>query len=434
MRLKISNFAKIKEADIVIDGITVIAGENNTGKSTIGKILFSLFNSMSGIEDKIAEQRLKEIENTCRLNLSDYYRNSSHGSNYPRNLYPQIRKIKNEIKDKMAEDCVFDFQCIFDILNKELRNGFDGNVIEERLWQDAITELANKLISIMALSEDTIILEMLSRYFSRVFCEQINSLYDKNSNAELGLDIKEKSTKLMFSNNKCSSYRSESDIIHQAIYIDNPFVIDNLSEYSELNAMDDFLVDLLTDTPDSDIMGGIIESVLIKEKLDEVYKALDSVVDGRIIEKSGNEFYLEREGFTQPVYFSNLSTGLKSFVILKMLIERGILKEKDVLILDEPEIHLHPQWQIVYAELIVLLQQKFDLTIVVTTHSPYFLDAINIFSVKHKIGEKVNYYLAEEGEKGVAMELVSDKIELIYQKMVSPIQVLDSLRYELNNN
>lgn len=35
MKLNIKNFAKIKEADIVIDGITVIAGENNTGKSTI---------------------------------------------------------------------------------------------------------------------------------------------------------------------------------------------------------------------------------------------------------------------------------------------------------------------------------------------------------------------------------------------------------------
>lgn len=44
MKLNISNFAKIDNADIIIDGITVIAGENNTGKSTIGKILFSIFN------------------------------------------------------------------------------------------------------------------------------------------------------------------------------------------------------------------------------------------------------------------------------------------------------------------------------------------------------------------------------------------------------
>ena len=43
MKLSISNLAKIKQADIDIDGITVVAGENNTGKSTIGKVLFSTF-------------------------------------------------------------------------------------------------------------------------------------------------------------------------------------------------------------------------------------------------------------------------------------------------------------------------------------------------------------------------------------------------------
>lgn len=64
MKLRIKNFAKIEDADINIDGITVIAGENNTGKSTVGKIFFSLFNSLSNVDEKILEERLKEIENT----------------------------------------------------------------------------------------------------------------------------------------------------------------------------------------------------------------------------------------------------------------------------------------------------------------------------------------------------------------------------------
>ena len=33
MKLSIDSFAKIKKANIIVDGITVIAGENNTGKS-----------------------------------------------------------------------------------------------------------------------------------------------------------------------------------------------------------------------------------------------------------------------------------------------------------------------------------------------------------------------------------------------------------------
>ena len=61
MRLNIKNFAKIKEADIIIDGITVIAGENNTGKSTVGKVLFSLFNSLQDIDNKILDDRAAAI-------------------------------------------------------------------------------------------------------------------------------------------------------------------------------------------------------------------------------------------------------------------------------------------------------------------------------------------------------------------------------------
>ena len=67
-----------------------------------------------------------------------------------------------------------------------------------------------------------------------------------------------------------------------------------------------------------------------------------------------------------------------------MLIEKGALQEKDVLVLDEPEIHLHPQWQVAYAQLIVLLQKYFDLSIVVTTHSPYLWMPLIYFHVNIK--------------------------------------------------
>lgn len=69
MKLSVNNFAKIKKADIIVDGITVIAGENNTGKSTIGKVIFSIFNSLSDIEDKIINERIRVIENANRTIL-----------------------------------------------------------------------------------------------------------------------------------------------------------------------------------------------------------------------------------------------------------------------------------------------------------------------------------------------------------------------------
>ena len=43
--ISISNLAKIKDANVKINGLTVISGENDTGKSTVGKMLYCVFNS-----------------------------------------------------------------------------------------------------------------------------------------------------------------------------------------------------------------------------------------------------------------------------------------------------------------------------------------------------------------------------------------------------
>ena len=69
VQIRIQNIGKIQEANVKFDGITIICGENNTGKSTVGKILFSCFNAMCNFEDKIQEQRRSEISEVLRKNV-----------------------------------------------------------------------------------------------------------------------------------------------------------------------------------------------------------------------------------------------------------------------------------------------------------------------------------------------------------------------------
>ena len=57
MKLKITNIGKIAEADIKLNGITVVSGNNNTGKSTIGKVLFTFFYTLYDLDDKINAQK-----------------------------------------------------------------------------------------------------------------------------------------------------------------------------------------------------------------------------------------------------------------------------------------------------------------------------------------------------------------------------------------
>ncbi|WP_240148693.1 AAA family ATPase [Streptococcus sp. 2001] len=73
---------------------------------------------------------------------------------------------------------------------------------------------------------------------------------------------------------------------------------------------------------------------------------------------------------------------MKTFYLIKSLLENGVIRENGTLILDEPEVHLHPEWQLKFAEIIVLLQKEFGLHILINSHSPYLVEAIDIFSKK----------------------------------------------------
>ena len=259
----------------------------------------------------------------------------------------------------------------------------------------------------------------------------MNSLADTGTVASLDLEIKRKNIRLEFRNQECVACDNRIALMHKAVYIDNPLVVDSMTNFPGLNIMEYELVRLLN-FRQSNPIDGVVESVLNKEKLETIYQTLNSVVSGQIIQKQDGEYYLQEDEQAEPVHFGNLSNGVKAFLIIRMLLEKGLLKEKDVLILDEPEIHLHPEWQTVYAEIIVLLQKYFDLTIVVTTHSPYFMDAINLYSRKHGVAEKTNYYLSEVDDNRVRTKDVTENLEEIYSKMTTPIQILENLRYELD--
>lgn len=438
MKLSINNFAKIKKADIIIDGITVIAGENNTGKSTVGKILFSLFNSLSNVDEKIFEERLKEIESTNRMIILNHIADAEISrvmlSRYASNI---ARKINIKIREELNENLYVSDEVLYKIVENTTISWWSSIKGE---MADNLSELIEKIYrninEILNLPEESIVLEIVSRYFNDVFYSQIQPLLnEKCEETTLVLDIKGKKEQLLFKNNYCKELVDNVKIVHKAIYIDNPFVIDELSSYRVTNPMNELLKELLTSNLNEGVMDGVIETVRAKEKLNDIYEKLQSVVSGEILlNQSNEEYYLKNNDFNEPISIHNLSTGIKSFVIIKMLLENGGIKEKDVVILDEPEIHLHPQWQIAYAELIVLLQKYFELSVIVTTHSPYFVDAINLFSCKYGTDNKVNYYLSANTGDAITMECVTEKIDAIYKKMASPIQMLDTLRYELNNN
>ena len=109
MKLELKNIGKISHANIELNGITVIAGENNTGKSTIGKMLFCVFHAFYKIEEQIIDERTKSISrvlNSYYHEITNRYTRRFNTLDLARKIVEQqeiflgdIQRLVNEIED-----------------------------------------------------------------------------------------------------------------------------------------------------------------------------------------------------------------------------------------------------------------------------------------------------------------------------------------------
>jgi len=172
-----------------------------------------------------------------------------------------------------------------------------------------------------------------------------------------------------------------------------------------------------------------ISQPLITTRKNSEFRILKEIISGEIFyNKSKDDIFYKKniEGNRKIILpMSKTSSGIKMFGYFQMLILNGTLGENSVLILDEPEVHLHPKWQLKMASFIVLLIKKYKIKILVNSHSPYMIEALKRYSEVAEIEDKINFYLAEDG-----YIKHQDSLENIFEKLTLPLRELKKLKME----
>lgn len=427
MRLELTNVGKIRKANVELNGVTVIAGENNTGKSTIGKMLFCVFHSFYRIEEQIREERQMAIARV----LDNYYLETAHGflirgfdtTNFARHIVENRQLFLGDSR----------------VLRKEIED-FYVNVdryYKDHIKYDSIERLADKIYGFLVVEDVEIRKVILRKRLEAEFGMKIGYLNRPDEKTKVNLNIKNGNICFEIANNEDVVIKEQMSLVKEILYIDNPFVLDNLNPKMPMDLINEFEHngDLLNKIiwRGSKAEFGVVDELVGRQKLKNIFETMDGICDGDLMLDEGGSFVYKTHKLKESLGIMNLSTGMKSFVILRKLLQNGSIDENGVIILDEPEIHLHPQWQFKFAELIVLIQREFGVNILLNTHSPYFLNAIEVYSEKYGIEKKCKYYLTNEENGRVDILDVTEDRESIYEKLARPLQELENLEYRNGN-
>lgn len=430
MRLHIENFAKIANADIEINGITVIAGENNTGKSTVGKVLYSLFDSFYNITSRVDNQRKMSVRGI--IDDLGYY--DPEKDDYEFFINTQLTDF-----DDMYEELLHDIKQTHD---KKLLASSVQKILQVyshanfNVRKDEFIDCVNKIIDVFSIADDQIRKNLVLRTFNTEFNNDFYTKLNNNADSSIYLNIKSQSIELNFKQTSNGAIVEQINrflpLNSQIVYLDNPGVIDQLDNqfrfrFSRNRNHEDNLIRKLQ----IENHQNIVEETLMQYHITDIKDKITDIIHGSFV-VDDKKLKFKEEGFASAHTIGNLSTGVKSFAILLRLLDNGYINKNSCIILDEPEVHLHPKWQLKYAELLVMLQKQLDLHVLINSHSPYFISAIEEYSKEYNIQDKCNYYLADLKSNVACFKNVNKSTGEIYDKLAEPFDELDRLMSKHN--
>lgn len=127
----------------------------------------------------------------------------------------------------------------------------------------------------------------------------------------------------------------------------------------------------------------------------------------------------------------DIPKGLEKFLFLKSMLENVNDKLKDnIFILEDVENDLHTELQAKYIEFLIMLQTKYNIKFIITTYSPFVLNAIEVFGLEKVRNNEYNFYNVFFDEKNNQIDII-EAIENCYYSIAKIFQDLENLKWEL---
>lgn len=407
IQLNLSKFRAINEANIDLNGISVVSGINGSGKSTLSKILYYFFKISNNFEaevyknyesdmtiikdglyyitrnfpdkgDNYSIRNIYDLFNVNVMALDEFSEKKNRIINFIKSVSKDYDKVSRLNNDQSLDNILYAVNSL--IFKKDLKSNFFDSLIKK---VDSVFNQMEKDID-----------EKPSVYFKKELGRIFNTYLEPSL-----LEVKEMKNRL-FSYDEMSF--SSSLFINNTIYIDSPMAFesnnDNYDYWNDLN--------ILLYKKSSNHSNNICE-IIVNDVLE---------ADINKDENMGNRLVYQRKFDSLMLDLQECATGIKSIGVIYTLIKNGSINDKTLLIIDEPEVYLHPQWIVEYARILVLIHKYIGCHIFISSHSPDMIQAIRYISEKQDILESLDFYLAhEDNNRKYTYRHLSKDIEPIFE-------------------
>lgn len=451
LNLKIENIGILNKIDINLEGITILGAKNDSGKSTISKVLSTSINAINNYENMFDDMLNRRIRRSI-IEIDGILSNNFDNKNLDTSKIPEEYKIFFDVDN---ED-IYNFQLDYDILykktldkvyNQEINDVIQGfkyliDIFENEITKEDFKKLKYLIKSFENLLEDKpsdYKLNLISEFFNRTFRGNLKNFHNNNGSK---IEITQNKNKIFEghfnSENRMDICKTGYSELKNIIYIESPKIIDKINQIrhvpERLKILDfeNNLIEMLLNKQEDDFLN---EENKNKNK---VLKLINKIVNGKL-EKDEKGRMINRFKFKRGSYeinTSNLATGIKSFATIQLLLENNWLNKECLLIIDEPEVHLHPEWQVKFAEVLVLLNKYLNVNIYLNTHSTYIIEAFQVLSDNYEIEEDVNYYMLESNGFSSSTKSIeiNDSLHELYDQLNGAFDIIDYYKLHGNEN
>lgn len=427
MKLLLKNIGMLKHAELSLHPLCVIAGENDNGKSTIGKIVFCIVKAINKYQDEFQESKEHQLNDKVE-EIYFYLRNNAKDS--PSQIIDSLRQLRYFSRRNI------NIADALPTLDTTIRDIFERVHFEPEVH--AKTRVLRQEIQAL-INEPENVTQSIENAFTKVFASEFDSSLLLQGATEGRIQLVENNLKLIDLAVTKDGVKLVTDvepiILKDATFIDTPLILNN----HDILARSQTLFDIDQRRPS--MLGQPFTTLHTKDLFDKLRqptlphnlfnyekmvlsKEIHDIINGEIsYDRGDRDFVFQRKG--ESVSIKNTASGIKVFGLLDILINNEFIAKNTILIFDEPENHLHPKWQLKLAEILFKLVES-GIYVLVSSHSPYLIEALARAAERKESDIEARFSLAEKNT-------ISDKNRLsdIFSTLSEPFEVFRKMDEEV---